>query len=174
MPIRHATPDDAPAIARIHVTSWQAAYRGQLPDELLDGLTTERREAHWREAASWPSHTLLVADDDAGVVGFVSCAATQDLDGDPAATGEVRAIYVDPAAYGRGYGRSLMDRAVEELERRGFRNATLWVLASNDRARRFYEREGWEADGATKVDEFGTVEMREVRYARRLGGRPDS
>ena len=62
----------------------------------------------------------------------------------------------------------------EELERRGFRNATLWVLASNDRARRFYEREGWEADGATKVDEFGTVEMREVRYARRLGGRPDS
>ena len=27
--------------------------------------------------------------------------------------------------------------------------ATLWVLATNERARRFYEREGWRADGLT-------------------------
>src|SRR5437879_151675 len=107
MLIRDATPEDAPAIARIHVASWQAAYRGQLPDELLDGLSVPRRQEFWRVAAARPGHSLLVADEGGGVAGFVSSAATQDLDGDPTSTGEVRAIYVDPSAYGRGIGHGL-------------------------------------------------------------------
>jgi hypothetical protein len=36
--VRRATLDDAPAIARVHVAAWQRAYRGQMPDAVLDGL----------------------------------------------------------------------------------------------------------------------------------------
>ena len=36
--LRPAEPDDAMEVARVHVRSWQAGYRGLLPDAYLDGL----------------------------------------------------------------------------------------------------------------------------------------
>jgi GNAT superfamily N-acetyltransferase len=46
--IRRATPGDVIAVATVHVRSWQAAYRGLMPDEVLDGLSVERRAGMWR------------------------------------------------------------------------------------------------------------------------------
>ena len=46
--VRAATPADAAAIAGVHVRSWQAAYRGIVPDEVLDGLSLPDREQRWR------------------------------------------------------------------------------------------------------------------------------
>jgi hypothetical protein len=42
------------------------------------------------------------------------------------------------------------------------------VLETNARARRFYEIAGWMADGGTKVEHRGEVELREIRYRRTL------
>ena len=36
--MRLAMSADAAAIARLHVASWQTAYRGALPDDYLDRL----------------------------------------------------------------------------------------------------------------------------------------
>ncbi len=47
---------------------------------------------------------------------------------------------------------------------------TLWALGSNDRARWFYERQGWKLDGATKDDDRGEVVLFELRYRRRWLG----
>ncbi len=47
--IRRATRDDADAITCIHVHSWQHAYRGLVPDALLDGLSVEQRRTIWRQ-----------------------------------------------------------------------------------------------------------------------------
>ena len=46
-----------------------------------------------------------------------------------------------------GVGRMLMAEARRRLAEDGFSEAILWVLQGNDRARSFYEREGWEPDG---------------------------
>ena len=46
--LRRATVDDAPAIAGVHVRTWQAAYRGLMPQALLDSLTFERRRGWWK------------------------------------------------------------------------------------------------------------------------------
>jgi hypothetical protein len=43
--------------------------------------------------------------------------------------------------------------------------AVLWVVVDNSRARRFYEREGWHADGRQRVSSLGPSEL---RYTRRL------
>jgi hypothetical protein len=43
--VRPATPDDADAIASVHVRSWQAAYRGIVPDAMLDALSIQRGPA---------------------------------------------------------------------------------------------------------------------------------
>ena len=42
--------DDAAGIATTHVASWRAAYRGLLPQSLLDDLSVDRRTEQWREA----------------------------------------------------------------------------------------------------------------------------
>jgi ribosomal protein S18 acetylase RimI-like enzyme len=171
--VRPATLDDAYAIADIHVRSWRAAYRGLLPDDVLARLSVERREAMWRTAVGSPDVAVLVADRDGVVVGFVEVGATHDLEADPTTTGEVIAIYAHPDVYGQGVGRRLMEGAVDELGRRGFVRATLWVFASNDRARRFYDRVGWRLDGATKIDQYGDTDMHEVRYARVIEAHKD-
>ena len=45
--LRDATPDDAHAIATVHVASWQVAYRGFMPDAVLDGLSVDDRARKW-------------------------------------------------------------------------------------------------------------------------------
>ena len=60
-----------------------------------------------------------------------------------------------------------MARGEEELAL-VYPEAVLWVLEDNPRARRFYEREGWDLDGARKEDEFLGVRVAEVRYSIRL------
>jgi RimJ/RimL family protein N-acetyltransferase len=167
MRIRPATPADAAAIAAVHVASWQGAYRGQLPDEVLDGLDVERRTAGWQQYLAQDGQATFVAEDEGRVVGFVHLNAARDDDAEPA-TGEVIAIYALPEAWGTGAGRELMAAALEWLREAGYRTATLWVLDRNARARRFYELAGWEPDGVAKDDVVAGVPVTEVRYRRAL------
>ena len=99
------------------------------------------------------------------IVGFASIGPCRDHD---AADnwGEVHAIYLDPSAWNAGIGRALFSSAVSRLEALGYRHLTLWVLEGNARARAFYERAGWSASPAKKVEERPGFELREVRYER--------
>jgi hypothetical protein len=69
MHIREATMADVAAIARVHVESWRATYKGILPDDYLANLTYEQREPLWREILSKPvGHSLVyMAEDNAGM-----------------------------------------------------------------------------------------------------------
>jgi GNAT superfamily N-acetyltransferase len=158
MLVRGAVPGDAEAIAEVHVRSWQGAYAHVFPAEGLARLDASRRAAHWRARIAG-GETVLVTDD---VTGFASVGASQDPDA--AGLGELYAIYVTPEHWDTGAGRALMAGALDALREAGFGEAVLWVLEDNPRARRFYERAGWTADGAVKEDEFLGTRVREVRY----------
>lgn len=174
MTIRRAQLADAPAIATVHVRSWQAAYRGLLPQDYLNGLDPGPRTARWeRQLAGldWPRAGVLVAQEADRVVGFTGFGPSRDADLDPRAVGEVATIYLLPAAWGRGRGRELMGAALATLGQAGYGEAALWVLDTNDRARRFYEAGGWRADGAAKEDPSpGGFTLSEVRYRLALAG----
>ena len=166
--IRPATPDDAPAIARIHIRGWQQAYRGQLPDSFLEALDSslERRTTYWAaqiEGADRGGRRVIIAEHEGSPVGFATFGPAEGEAPDRQ-LGEVYAIYLDPAHWSQGYGRALFQAATEGLRGAGFKQAVLWVLESNARARRFYERAGWKPDGETKRDERGPVVLDEVRY----------
>jgi RimJ/RimL family protein N-acetyltransferase len=62
-----------------------------------------------------------------------------------------------------------MGAGVESMRASGYRDAVLWVLEDNPRARRFYEREGWSLDGGRKDAEFVGMRVPEVRYRITLG-----
>jgi GNAT superfamily N-acetyltransferase len=140
--IRLATPDDADALGRLHVAAWRAAYRGLMPDRILDGLTVEARAARWRRNLTTPlpdTNTWVATDGDA-LTGFVSAGPCRDADLPGA--GEVLALYVDPARLATGLGRRLLEHALASLRERGLAVVALWVLDGNARAERFYARAG--------------------------------
>jgi RimJ/RimL family protein N-acetyltransferase len=160
--VRQAVPEDAAAIATVHVGSWQAAYRGLMPDALLDGLSVTQREVTWRDALSDDQGpAVYVAVQDGAVVGFCAVAAP-GRDSDAADdSAEIGAIYVDPGLWRTGVGRALMDVALRDLRAGGWRSVTLWVLAENHQARHFYARLGFEPDGAEMTHEpSGGTEVR--------------
>lgn len=160
--VRRAVPEDAAAIAAVHVRTWQVAYRGLIPDQVLDGLSVLQRETTWREAlTAEEGPAVYVAVEDGAVVGFCAVAApAPELDADEAAA-ELGAIYVDPDAWRRGVGTALMDRSLRDLRAGGWRWVSLWVLAGNRPARDFYARFGFEPDGAEMTHEdSGAKEVR--------------
>jgi hypothetical protein len=53
---------------------------------------------------------------------------------------------------------------VDDLRGRGFRTATLWVLETNERTRRFYEIAGWKPDGTTASERVDREMRSTVRY----------
>lgn len=165
--IRETIPGDARAIAEVHVRAWQHAYRGQMPDDFLGRLSVDEREAMWRSGLTdpRPGRGCFVAEDQHGrIVGF---GPTSD-EGATEVTGEVHAIYLEPEAVGTGVGRELFALASAELRERGFRAATLWVLQTNERARRFYERAGWRLDGAVSTERVDCANLPTVRYRAEL------
>jgi GNAT superfamily N-acetyltransferase len=164
--IRLATVADAPAVGFVHVRAWQAAYRGQMPDAYLDALRVEDRAEGWTRslARAVDASPVLVAERDGTVVGFAVLGPATD----PAGSGELYAINVDPDHWGTGAGPALLEAVHATLARLGYADAVLWVLPGNGRARRFYERAGWAADGAERTHEVLGVVVDEVRYHRRL------
>jgi GNAT superfamily N-acetyltransferase len=170
--VRPAALADAERIGLVHVRSWQSAYRGKMPQDHLDGLDPAGRAEVWRRIMeeTEPSRGgVLVAVAEGGITGFASFGPSRDSDTDPRVTGEVFAIYAAPDAWGTGAGRALMASAVAELVRLGYASAILWVLDTNDRARRFYALAGWEEDGASKTEGGRGFDITELRYRRTLG-----
>jgi GNAT superfamily N-acetyltransferase len=156
--IRPATPEDAEAVARVHVETWRAAYAHALSPEGLAGLSvTQRAELHRRSPP-------VVAEVDGEIVGFVSVGPGTDPDTD----GELYAIYVLPDHWGTGLGRALMQAGEERLRDLGHQHAILWVLEDNPRARRFYEAAGWTLDGTRRPIEIFGQQVPEIRYEKSL------
>jgi len=160
--VRPARLDDAEAITDVHIRTWQRAYAHVFGAERLDQLDLGRRREQWRSwlAEPQPHWHVEVAERDGRVVGFTWLGESREA----ADEGELYAIYVLPEAWGGGEGPALMQRTLELLRQDGFRTAILWVLSDNPRARRFYEREGWVADGAEREHEFLGVPVAETRY----------
>jgi ribosomal protein S18 acetylase RimI-like enzyme len=162
--VRNATADDVDAMGRVHVRAWQAAYRGAMPDEYLDGLDPVDRAQMWRTGVQQrPDNLPLVATVDGRVVGHAACGPTDQ----PVGAGELYSINVDPDVWGSGAGRALL-AAAERRFAVEHELAVLWVVPANDRARRFYERAGWSVDGAERTAEVLGVSVPEVRYRKTL------
>jgi GNAT superfamily N-acetyltransferase len=151
--VRRADPGDAAAIAEVHVDAWRAGYRGLLPDHVLDGLSVAVRRRAWEEALAGGEVAVLVAEDGGGVAGF--CALAPDR-------GEVAALYVDPARWGRGAGAALLRSGLELLREGGVGEAVVWLLAGNARAAALYGRLGFSADGTERRERIASLAAEEA------------
>ena len=158
--IRNARADDAHAIATIQIDASRAAYAGIVPPGDLERLTVEKRTAIWTQLIGAPGEVeqTIVGEDGEHIQAYAHYGQSRDPGADRA-TGELYSLYVAPNHWRSGIGRQLLAASVRGIAGMGFDSATLWVLAANKPARRFYERLGWVADETTKGDE-GRIEAR--------------
>jgi GNAT superfamily N-acetyltransferase len=134
--LRDANPDDALAIARVHVRAWQVAYRGLIDDEYLERLRPEDRAEVYRLGDPDPTAPeILLAEAGGEIWGFASSGPSRDADA--AGAGELYALYVDPERWRTGTGRLLLAAVTERFRAAGFERAVLWVLRGNETAERF-------------------------------------
>jgi GNAT superfamily N-acetyltransferase len=150
--VRRAKSGDAAAIAEIQVRSWHAAYRGLVPDDVLERFTVSDRTDRWDELLAQGSETYVV---DGGFCSVIRPAR------DASAAAELAALYVDPARWRSGLGSTLVAAALSWRE-----PVSLWVFAANARALSFYKAQGFAEEGAEAVDpDTGVLELRMWRPA---------
>ena len=149
MDLRPATVADIPAIARVHLDSWRATYRGLVSESFLQTRTYERSEERWREfLATSTANTYLVQSSN-NTVGIITLGSARDADVDATRTGEIWSLYLSPEHWRKGIGRQVIAEAKRLLRSEGYEVVILWVLEANEHARRFYETMGFALDGSS-------------------------
>jgi len=157
--VRPARVEDVAQMARVNVRCWQETYRGLMSDAVLDdpGFPAAR-ERFWTAALTderYRENRVAVAERDGELVGIAMSGPP--LDAGAAWARQLYVLYVYAADHGTGAGSALLDAVVDPEE-----SLALWVADPNPRARAFYRKHGFVADGAAQV-EGGVREIRMVR-----------
>lgn len=150
--------DDRTEISNIYEKSWKYAYKGIIPQEYLDSIPS----GQWCGAIDNPGRNTLVVFDGNKIIGTSSYCKSRF--GDYMDWGEIISVYFLPEYMGKGYGKSLLKKVVEELKTMGFKTLFLWVLEDNHRARHFYEKCGFKNSGECIETNIGGKKLRELQY----------
>ncbi len=145
-------------ISNIYEQSWKYAYKGIIPQEYLNSIPS----GQWCSAIDNPDRHTLVMLVENKIIGTASyCKSRFENYKD---WGEIISIYFLPEYIGKGYGKQLLEKAVEELKAMGFKTIFLWVLEGNHRARYFYEKCGFKNSGEYLENIIGGRNLRELQY----------
>jgi diamine N-acetyltransferase len=118
-------------------------YRQEDLDAFLSGFTIGDWEAHLGD----PAYSFRVAEADGQPVGYAKLGPLKPANAADSSGLLLDQLYVAKEHHGSGIARALMDWVVEEARRRGAAALYLTVFTDNHRARRFYERYGFESAG---------------------------
>ena len=139
-----ATPQDAAAIAALHVAVWRQTYATLAPPEALARLDEAHRLRAWSTLLAQPDprRRIRLAKQGAELVGFVACGPPADPTFGPqfGPCGEIKHLYVRADARRSGLGGQLLNDARRALADAGFDGAGLGVVRQNLPARAFYQR----------------------------------
>lgn len=161
--IRPPEPDEAAALARLHLITWEEAYSGLLPARFWNDEAFEQRLRMWTHITGDPAtrQRARVAELDGKLIGLSLVGSPQDKD---IAT-ELYLIYLLAEHQGCGAASEMLNQLL------GDEPASLWVFKENPRAQAFYRKHGFVPDGAeTDLGEEendaalnGVLEIRMVR-----------
>lgn len=158
--IRSALTNDRLPIGRVYSETWQAAYRGIVPDGFLVGLTAENCAPQTIQP-----ECLLVYQRNGEIIGVT--AFGENRNGTDKRNGEIYSLYVLKDHWHTGAGRTLFEAARENLRRMGYQCFFVWVLTENKQARRFYGKMGM-IECAQRSIRIGGCDLAETGYFQTL------
>jgi GNAT superfamily N-acetyltransferase len=163
--VRAATADDLPLVARIHMASWHDAYRGVIPDEILNGRTVEGSLWGWRSTfEKYPDNITVAEAANAELAGFCCAGPVVDADRNDPFEFEIYGLHVVPTARRQGTGAALLHAAfTRAVIRERMNSAIVWTLKELKMSRRFYAREGGKLI-KTGLWRIGGLAIPEVAY----------
>lgn len=155
--VRHITPADFEAKARVHSQTWHETYQGKLPQWLVDKITPEFAFEVTKRHDPASVFVALVDDE---VVGYAEFANPAREPSDYPNCAELGAIYVLNRCQGLGIGRKLAQAVFDALPTK---RVVLWVLEFNDKAQGFYRHIGFHPTGQVQTEDGGA--SKELEYA---------
>lgn len=148
MILRDALPEDAPAIADLFARAFCAAFAHLYAEEDLKGfLAASHAPAKAAAEIADPAMRVhLAVAEDGALLGFAKLVLGPGWPEHARAARvvELKQLYTDPAATGRGIGAALMDWALSQATAQQAGEMQLSVYAENHGAQRFYARYGFE------------------------------
>ena len=157
--IRKASPEDACDWADCRISCLQSSYKGIYPDEIISKLPLEKEmhiEGYKTKLADPGDNEYYSVIHSGEMIGFLVTDTIKS---------EILAIYLLEDFWGKGYGKEIMDFAVNELKRTKHEEIiSLWVFEKNIRARQFYERYGFSLHGAKKEINRYDISLVQVKY----------
>jgi GNAT superfamily N-acetyltransferase len=155
---------DTNGIAKVHVDTWNATYKGLISEKILQRRTYEVLQRRWYERIGTLTNKeiIYIAEDDYGeIVAFIMAASEkfnligtlQDLND---YEGELMAIYVLKEYQNKNIGFRLLSLVVNYLLRKNVNSMTVWVLKENP-SKVFYKRLGAKYIGDKYLDLDGEL-----------------
>ena len=160
MQVRVAEDAEIDQLAKVWYDGWQDAHAQILPAELAKHRTLESLRSRLQAALS----NVRVAGPPGQPIGF--CMVKGD---------ELYQIYVSADARGTGVATTLLADGETRIAAGGFDTAWLACAIGNNRAARFYEKNGWRYAGnvVSRLDTpDGPYLLNVWRYEKELRGRP--
>ena len=164
--VRPARPADVGEIARIQLLTWRTAYATVVPAHVLDRLTLDDMAAPWAAAVGSPpsaQHHVLMASENNVPVGFAALGPAEDEGLDPATTGLVTTLLIEPRWGRRGHGSRLLAATVDLLRADGATTMVTWIFDRDPASRSFYTSAGWAPDGAARLLDMNGQLVSEIR-----------
>ena len=162
--IRKAKFGDEKMLAFIQTESWKSAFADIISDEDMEKCTDiAKAEAMYENVikSGYAEMSILEID------GKPHCIAAWSKSRNPLFSDCAELICIHSLCdnWGQGYGSMMMNHIIDEIKKLGYNSVLLWVFKKNTRARRFYEKHGFELTDNTQIS-YDTVE---VMYRKNLG-----
>lgn len=144
---RDATPADAASLDRIFDTVFVDTFGHLYRPQDLHAFLTGYGIADWERDLTNPAYAFRIGEYAGQPAGYVKLGPMKlPFETDRQAL-LLDQLYVLKEHHGAGIARELMDWTLAEAKRRGADELYLTVFTDNHRARRFYDRYGFEAVG---------------------------
>lgn len=154
---------EAKKASKLFQETWQCTYKDILPDDFLAAIPENAWEKRFNRDGRY---NLIFIDDDGKIRGVVSYGNPRDTE--MRDYGELMALYVEPNFQRHNVGKTLLNAAENELKKMGYSKFYLWCLASNEKAKGFYEHFGWHNTTKEKLIEIAGKEYKCLLYQKKI------
>ncbi|MFW6030753.1 MAG: GNAT family N-acetyltransferase [Halanaerobiales bacterium] len=160
--IRYANINDSDILGDIHSRSLIASFKGIIPDDFIsEHFSYQRKIGLYKELLTGSPDTGIIYKDNQAV-GMITIGDSRYTEREDSLI-EIWRIYIIPSHWGKGIGSELMTWGINEIRKKDYKKAELWVLEDNNRVREFYQRFGFRHDGTTQIINCGK-DLNELRY----------